>query len=127
MAAIQVGTLNFDNVYQHDMFDITFSITGESGGPAEIDLTGKVLKMQVREEVDGAVKLEFNEDDGTLTLTENSDGTYDVRLYQDAEVIDMEAGVYYHTIVMYTDDSNIEDVQTIIAGTMTVVNQYTEL
>lgn len=120
MAAIQVGSVNFTEVYQHDMFDITINVDG-------LDFTGKTLKMQVREEVDGAVKVDFNETDATLTKTELSDGSWDVRLYQDANVIEMDAGTYYHTIIMYTDDSDDEDVQTIIAGTMTIVNQYTEL
>jgi hypothetical protein len=128
MSAIQTGTIAFTNVFQYDMFDNTFDIEG-------IDLTGKTLLCQVKESPDSAVALEFNEDDGSLTKTVVSSTKTTVTFYKDSQDMDIpplfEKGSssisYYLTIVMFTDDADIGDVQTIVEGSMEIVPQITLL
>ena len=128
MSAIQTGTIAFTKVFQYDMFDNTFDIEG-------IDLTGKTLLCQVKETPDSAIALEFNEDDGSLTKTVVSSTKTTVIFYKDSQDMDIlplfEKGSssisYYLTIVMFTADSDIEDVQTIVEGSMEIVPQITLL
>lgn len=128
MSAIQTGTIKFSNVFQYDMFDITFDIEG-------IDLTGKTLLCQVKESPESVAILEFNEDDDSLTKTVVSSVKTTVTFYKDSQEMSLpplfDVGQtiipYYLTIVMFTDDSDIEDTLTIIEGTMEVIHQITLL
>jgi len=134
MAAIEVGILRFREVYQGDMLDVTIDIEG-------IDLTGKTLKMQVRKTPTSEAVLTFEEDDApssgglnSLTLTVNSITNSTVRFYKTAqEMADITplsynvrpSKKYALTVVMFTDDDDIEDTQTIIEGDMEVIEQIT--
>lgn len=128
MSAIIPGIISFQNVYQLDMFDISFDIEG-------IDLTGKTLKCQVRENADSDVVLEFNEDDDSLIKTIVTTNKTTVTFYKDSVDMDIPvlseapaAIVYYQlTIIAFTDDSDIEDVETIVKGTMNILPQITIL
>jgi hypothetical protein len=126
MAAIQPGVIRFNNVYQYDMFDVTFEITG-------INIGGKTLKCQVRESADTPVVLEFIESDGSLIKTVVSTTLTNVRFYKESEEMklpplsepNMTPKYYQLTIIMYTDDSDVEDVVTIVTGTMNVIAPIT--
>jgi hypothetical protein len=126
MAAISPGNISFRKVFQYDLFDITFDIEG-------VDITGKTLLMQVRENPDAAVSLEFMESDGSLTKTVVSTTKTTVRLYKDSHDMTVEplfqkgesSISYYLTIIMFTQDADIEDIITIAEGTMEVVDQIT--
>lgn len=115
MAAIIQGVLNFKNVYTKDLFDVTFDIEG-------IDLTGKTLKCQVRETPDSPLIVEFSEDDSSLIKTVVSATLSTVRLIRDSKYMDIEPRKYYHTIIMYSTDN---DVQTIINGYFDIIPQIT--
>ena len=130
MAAIEVGILRIREVFQGDLLDITFTIEG-------INLTGKTLKCQVRENADSDPVLTFEEDDdsvlSSLTKTIVSTTQTTLRMYKRADEMDIEPlplvgrirTKYLLTIIMFTDDSDIEDIETIIEGTMEVVPQVT--
>ena len=124
MAAIIVGVLRFRDVFKGDLFDVSIKITG-------IYLTGKTLRCQVRENADADPVLTFSEDDGSLTTTITAANTTTVRFYKEAEDMDVpvlaDGALYQLTIVMFTDDSAIEDTLTIVEGDMQVVDQYTIL
>ena len=134
MAAIEVGILRILKYYQGDMLDFSFEIAG-------IDLTGMTLKCQIREKVDSEPILTFEEDDdsvlSSLTKTVVSSTSTTVRFYKTAQqMADIaplsEYGArptlkYILTIVMFTDDSNIEDTQTIVEGEFEVLHQITEV
>ncbi|MBU0973859.1 MAG: hypothetical protein KKC20_24690 [Proteobacteria bacterium] len=129
MPAIEVGRLRFRNVFVGDLFDVTFQISG-------IDLTGKTLRCQVRKDKDSEPVLTFSEDDNSIQKTIVSTTLTTVRFYKTADEMAnipiLSVGVrpillYYFTVVMFTDDSDVEDITTIIEGDMEVVPQLTQL
>jgi len=130
MAAITAGVLSFRDVFQGDLFDVTISITG-------INLTGKTLECQVKENKDATAVLTFAESDDSLQKTIVDTDTTTLRFYKEAADMadipplsargDRPFLRYYLTVVQYTDDSDIEDTQTIIEGTMEIVPQITLL
>lgn len=120
MAAIVPGILVIQDVYQYDLFDISFDIEG-------INLTDKTLRCQVREEAGTTIVLDFNEDDGSLSKTIVSTTKTSVRLLKDSADMDVAEGTYMFTIIMFVDDADIDDIQTIVKGTITILAQITVL
>jgi hypothetical protein len=129
MSSIIPGIIHFNQVYQFDEFNESFELAG-------ISLDGKRLTCQVREMPDTPVVLEFSEDDGSLTKTETDSGFITtVTLFKESDQMSLpplfefgQTSIKYNlTIIMYTDDSDIEDIQTIVKGDMEVVHQITKL
>ena len=129
MAQITAGIVRLTKVFQNDLFDLTLSITG-------IDLTGKSFLCQVKETPTSTPVLEFTEaqdssEEGSLIATILSSSSATIRLVKTAPEMNIPVlpltypkTLYNFTIVMYT---TLDDVQTIIEGTMDVVNQYTKV
>lgn len=115
MAAISIATFNFDDVVKGDMIDISIDIEG-------IDLTGKTLLCQWRENYDKDVVVEFNETDGSLVKTIVSTTKTTVQFLKYSSSMDVIIGTYLHSIIMFTTD---EDVQTLAKGTVSIVSQIT--
>lgn len=120
MAAIQIGTLNFKQVFVGDLFDVTFDITS-------INLTGKTLVMTVFDEPTNTPILTFQESDGSLVKTVVSTTLTTVQLLKHggSMVIPVLAETspenrYYLLLKMY---SVITDKQTILKGYFEVVDK----
>jgi hypothetical protein len=121
--------IHFTQVYQYDEFSEIFDIVG-------LDLEGKKLLCQVRTEPDAEVVLEFSEDDGSI-IKDSTDSslTTTVKLYKRSDEMTIpplfdfgQSSVkYYLTMIMYTEDSDIEDVVTIIKGDLEIIHQFTRL
>ena len=77
MAAIQTGTINFDQVFTGDLFDVTIEID-------DIDLSGMELEMVVFDDPDVDPILTFSEEDGSLTKVVNSSTKTTIRLLKQA-------------------------------------------
>lgn len=129
MPSIIPGIIHFNQVYQFDEFDESFQLSG-------IELDGKELKCQVRTDPDTEVVLEFNQQDGSLAKTETDSMLITtVTLYKRGDEMSIpplfefgKASVRYHlTIIMYTPDADVEDVQTIVKGDLEIVHQITKL
>lgn len=129
MSGVIAGAIQFNEVFQYDEFNETFDISG-------IDLDGKRLLCQVRETPETDVVLEFNEDDQSLVKGQtDSLLVTEVTLYKRSDemipppLFEFEAkSVAYHlSIIMYTDDGDVEDVTTIVTGTMEIIHPITKL
>jgi len=129
MPSIIPGVIHFNQVYQFDEFNESFEIQG-------ISLDGKRLTCQVRETPDSDVVLEFSEDDQSLMKTDTDSSLITgITLYKASEDMSLpplfefgQSSVRYHlTIIMYTDDADIEDVVTIVKGDLEIVHQFTKL
>lgn len=124
--ALQEATLNFTGVRRLDKFDETFEILFD-GMASDFDLMDYKLFGQVRAEETTDPIMTFDEDNNTLVKSASSTG-WNITLHQDGDLMTAEAGVYYYTIVMFIDDSNaVDHPQTIVSGTITIIEQYTEV
>lgn len=116
MAAIIQGEIKIEGIYKGDEINLDFEITG-------INLTGKTLLCQVRKDANSPLALEFNEADNSLTKTVVSTSVTNMTLSRSSIYTSkMSEGVYKLSVVSFTNNT---DVQTIIVGTLEIINNVT--
>jgi len=121
---IQSVTINFSGIFRADMFDQLLEVDLSADGR---DLSGRSFMMQIRESEDVDAVVTFKEDDATIVKTSTGTNKWDLQLYQDGPDMDIPINVYYYSLRMFTDDSNIEDGETLVTGTFEIVAQQTDL
>jgi hypothetical protein len=124
MSEIEVGIINFLQVFPGDLFDVYFDIE-------DIDISGMKLKMEFRADPDSDPVVTFQESDGSLSKIVYSNILTTVHLLKNGDEMlipvlseSSPENRYLGTLIMY---STVDDVLTIGKSYMEVVDQYTKV
>lgn len=117
MSDITPGELEVDEIYTRDEVNFSFDLEG-------LDLTGKTLFSQWRKAFDTAVVAEFKESDNTLVKSDTNLQTLitTITFHLAASKNLIEPDTYKMTLISY---STVDNTQTIMKGTATIVPQIT--
>ena len=116
MAAIECGIISLIKVFRGDMLDVTIGVKHN------LDLTGKTLYAEVREEQDADIILKLSESDGSLIKTITSETIMYLRFFKAASAMVVPRGSFQIAVVMGTLP-DFEDKQTIITGTISFAQE----